>query len=416
MCQRGQATCIDSANAPDGTACPPGACTRGTCLAPTTINANIDVSKTAVTPGRACAEAPAYSVVNLTTSAAMLTPIPDAGCLASGDEVLLINLQGAPGAISNVGNWELLEINNVMGSVVTFKSTKTKNYGFAANGDAGIGVGPTDQKVALVRVPNFGTLAVTSGVTVTTAGWNGLVGGVLAIHAATLNLNGALSTAGLGYRGGRWSEDNERCSNNVTTEPGESIAGPPTGGSTANNVGAPGGIGAASGIVFAGSTPLTAPPINSGASHATVGGMGMNGNGRTVGGPGAVYGVADASQLTMGSGPSGNMSCRFGFSGPALAPGAELLAGGIILLIANQLNVGSAGAITASANTASRSTSASGGYVFLRGSSLSLGTERVTAVGGVATGIGGTLTAGDGYIVISGTTVTGTTKPIAHQL
>jgi len=413
MCQGDQASCVDSANAPDGTACSPGTCTRGTCLAPSTITANIDLSKTAVTPGRACAEAPVYSVVNLAASTAMLTPIPDAGCLTSGDEVLLINLQGAPGAISNVGNWELLEINNVTGSVVTFRSTKMKSYGFAANGDAGIGVGPVDQKVALVRVPNFGTLAVTSGVKVTTSGWNGLVGGVLAIHAATLNLNGALSTAGLGYRGGESSEDDQSCSDNVTTQPGESISGPPTAGSTTNNVGAPGGIGAASGIVFAGAG---LSPLNSGASHATPGGMGGNGNGRTIGGPGAVYGVADASQLTMGSGQSGNISCSGGFPGPALIPGAESLAGGIVLLIANQLNVGSTGAITASANNASRDVSASGGYVFLRGSSLSLGTARVTAVGGVATENGGTVTAGDGYIVVSGTTVTGTTKPTAHQL
>jgi len=410
MCQGGQATCVDSANAPDGTMCSPGTCTRGTCLAPATINTNVDLSTMVVTTGRACAEAPAYSVVNLTASAAMLTPIPDAGCLASGDEVLLINLQGAPGAISNVGNWELLEIINVMGSVVTFRSTKTKSYGFAANGDAGIGVGPTDQKVALVRVPNFGTLAVASGVKVTTSGWNGLVGGVLALRAATLNLNGTLSAAALGYRGGQSSEDG-RCSDSVTTEPGESIAGPPTAGSTANNVGAPGGIGAGFGIVFAGNTPL-----NSGASHATAGGMGRNGNGRTIGGPGVVYGVADGSHLTMGSGYSGNMSCRVGFPGPALIPGVVSLAGGIVLLLANQLNIGSAGAITASANNADRDVSASGGYVFLRGNSLSLGTERITAVGGVATGTGGTLTAGDGYIVVSGTTVTGVTKPAAHQL
>lgn len=263
--------------------------------------------------------------------------------------------------------------------------------------------------MALVRVPNFGTLAVTSGTTVTTSGWNGLVGGVLALHAATLNLDGALSTAGLGYRGGKWSED-AQCTESVTTEPGESIAGPPTAGSTANNAGAPGGIGAASGIVF------TNTPLNSGASHATAGGMGGNGNGRTIGGPGAVYGVADASQLTMGSGPSGNLSCAVGFPGPALVSVGAPLAGGIVLLIANQLNVGSAGAITASANTSSRDISASGGYVFLRGSSLSLGIARVTAAGGVATGVGGTLTAGDGYIVVSGTTVTGTTKPAAHQL
>jgi hypothetical protein len=301
MCQGEQATCIDSADASDGTSCSAGACTRGACLAPATINANLDLSTTPITPGRACAEAPVYSVMALTASQATLTTAPDVGCLHGGDEVLLINHQGAPAAISNVGNWELLEIDNVTGNVVAFRSPKMKSYG-SGNGDAGIGAGPADQKVALLRVPNFGTLAVTNGVKVTTSAWNGVVGGVLAIHAATLNLDGALSTAGLGYRGGNWSEDDQTCSESLTTQPGESIAGPPTAGSTANNVGGPGGIGAASGIVF------TSSPITSGASHATAGGIGGNGNGRAIGGPGAVYGVADASQLTMGSGPSGNLS------------------------------------------------------------------------------------------------------------
>ena len=58
--------------------------------------------------------------------------------------------------------------------------------------------------------------------------------------------------------------------------------------------------------------------------------------------------------------------------------------------------------------------------MFIRGGTLSLGASRVTALGGSAPGQGvnnGTLvTAGDGYIAVKGSSVTGTTSPAADQL
>jgi hypothetical protein len=90
------------------------------------------------------------------------------------------------------------------------------------------------------------------------------------------------------------------------------------------------------------------------------------------------------------------------------------------LIIAVTVTVGSTGSITASANMAARDISAAGGYIFIRGTTLSLGTGKVTAVGGSAPGSGnnaGTpVTAGNGYIVVKGTTVTGTTNPTANQI
>ena len=72
------------------------------------------------------------------------------------------------------------------------------------------------------------------------------------------------------------------------------------------------------------------------------------------------------------------------------------------------------------AGQASRDVSASGGYVFIRGSTLNLGTGRVTAIGGTGNGLGATAgistKSGDGYIVVKGKTVTGTTTPTAHVL
>lgn len=56
-------------------------------------------------------------------------------------------------------------------------------FGAAANSDSGVGIGATDQNVALVRVAQFGTLDIAAGATITTAPWNGFVGGVIAVRA-----------------------------------------------------------------------------------------------------------------------------------------------------------------------------------------------------------------------------------------
>ena len=55
--------------------------------------------------------------------------------------------------------------------------------------------------------------------------------------------------------------------------------------------------------------------------------MGSNGGPRTVGAPGVVYGVDDASKLTIGSGQGGNVTCEYNFAGPALVDGNEFLTG-----------------------------------------------------------------------------------------
>ncbi len=92
-----------------------------------------------------------------------------------------------------------------------------------------------------------------------------------------------------------------------------------------------------------------------------------------------------------------------------------------MFLAAETLTVAATGNITATAPPVGRSTSASGGYVLLRGESIDVGTGRVTALGG--TGIGGNAStfgqdnwSSDGYIVIQATTVTGSTLPAANEL
>ena len=422
-CADGGATCVDGPPVDDGTVCagPDGGarlCTAGACLAPTVVSGNVNLSTATLTPGRTCvSEAPAFDVTGLTATTATVAAAPTGDCLVTGDEVLLVNLQGA-GAAPNTGNWELLKVAGVSGSTVTFTAPKTRDYGGASDGGSGdtnIGGGATEQKVALVRLPQLGHLTVNAGTTLTAAPWNGKTGGIVALRAAKLTVNGTISAAGLGYRSGRWSQDDTNCSDNVATEAGESVVGPALV-STANNGGGAGGISALNGVSFNGDTPMCA-----GSSHATAGQAGKNPKGRTLGSPGATYGVNDGTRLTMGSGNAGNVTCAVSASGPALVPAFTTTAGGIVLLLVGQLDVGAAGVVSAKANDEGRDTAASGGYVFIRGGALNVGTNRITALGATGTSVGGpfvgqTVKGGDGYVVLKGTSVTGTTTPTANVL
>ncbi len=423
VCTTDVGTCADGPDSDDGTACSTGLCTAGKCLAPSTIAVSTNLSTQSVTAGRTCAaEAPAFAVTALAANSATLSAAPTDDCLVSGDEALLINLQGSSAGTANVGNWELLRVATVVGSTVTFTTNKTRSYGATAGSDTGIGTAATDQKVALYRVPQFGHLTIAGGVTdggagdaaatLTASGWNGSIGGVIVLRAAKLTVDGTITAAGLGYRSGRWSQDDSDCDDNLLTESGESFTGPAVA-QTANNGGAAGGLSALTNDSFNSNTP-----VNASAGHAAAGAAGLNPNGRTIGDAGVAYGSNDAGTLTMGSGSAGNLTCEVGgTAGGKLIPAFATTAGGIVVLLAGQLDVGSEGTITASAKTEGRDTSSSAGYVYVKGGTLNVGTNRVTAIGGTAIpGTGGSVgnKSSDGYIVLTGSTKTGTTNPPAN--
>ncbi|HTQ06796.1 MAG TPA: hypothetical protein VMI54_23225 [Polyangiaceae bacterium] len=405
-----------NACASDGAACDGGLCSGGKCVGSVVIEGTTDLTQGPLTAGRACAESPEFAVLSLTATSATLGSAPASDCLAAGDEVLLINLQGGGGQTTNIGNWELLTIRDLSADTVSFTTPKQRTYGAGADSDDGIGSGVDDQKVALVRVPHFGALTIPAGQTLTSAAWDGSTGGVVALRAVTLDVAGTLSASSLGYRGGRWSTDSSECTENVGTEAGESIGG--LGGqTTSHNAGGPGGLGAGSGLRFVDDTPICAS-----AGHSAPGEPGINPNSRTPGEPGAAYGANDGSRLTLGSGAAGNITCSDVDTGPGLKAVNAGVAGGIVFLLVDTLTVEPAGGISATPIDASRDVSASGGYIFIRGNDLSVGDQRVTAMGGVAHS-GSSPTAGQsnqsspGYIVLqSGNAVEGTTNPAANVI
>jgi hypothetical protein len=408
-------TCIDGPSAPDGTLCSNGVCAGGACLGPTEIAADLNLTTDTITSSRACAEAPAFSVRKIELRGATLTSTPAGDCLVHGDEVLVINLQGSRTATANVGNWEVLPVDHVVGARVDFAESKAHAYGAQAGSDLGIGVGPLDQKVALVRVPKYGALTIASGAKVTANPWDGFTGGVVALRAGSIAVDGAITAATLGFRDGRWSRDDSNCADSLTTESGESIAGPSSA-STMRDSGGAGGIGAATGISFNGNTPVCST-----SGHATAGVPGTNGNGRTIGPPGGIYGAGDGSRLTMGSGAAGNVTCDVIPMGPIYV---DLMghAAGIVLLLTGDVRVGASGQIVAAPLNRGRDTAASGGYVLIRGHDLDIGDQRITALGGIALGGSPSTSnvmnpAGDGYVVFETTgTVTGTAAPAANVI
>jgi hypothetical protein len=341
-------------------------------------------------------------------SAQLLTAV-ESDCLAPGDEVLLINLQGAPGAVRNVGNWELLRLASVDGSALTFVDEKQRFYG-DGDDDENLGTEPGTQRVALVRVPRFGVLDVTETGSISAAPWDGQQGGVVALRAGELKLAGRIDASSLGYRSGRWSEDNISCFQSLATEAGESISGLGAA-TTAKNEGASGGL-AAGNAAFNSNTPVLATP-----GHASSGEPGANGGARTIGLPGSAYGAADGTRLTMGSGPGGGLRCTEEDHVPRLVsmPGQ---AGGIVLLLVDEVDVAETGSISASPPAAARDIAFAGGYVMLQGERLALGTDRVTARGSTGGGINGPTAnfqnrASPGYVVLRAANIQGSTDPDA---
>jgi len=178
-----------------------------------TVSSNTSINTTNLISGRSCADggdAVNYSVTALTSNTATLESAPSSGCLAVGDEVLLINLQGTQGSVVNVGNFETLRIQSISGKVVTFTTSKTKYYGDGATDDSNLGTGVNNQKVMLQRVPNYTDVTVNSGANFYPDAYSpstGL-GGVMFFRATgTVSVAGTIHATGKGFPGGAGGVD-----------------------------------------------------------------------------------------------------------------------------------------------------------------------------------------------------------------
>jgi hypothetical protein len=379
-----------------------------------------NLGTTNVAAGRVCADggdAVSYSVTALDATTATLATSPGVGCLAVNDEVLLINLQGTAAASGNVGQYETLRVAGVVGATVTFVGPKTKSYGSGAMDDAGLGTTAASQRVAIVRVPNFASITIAAGATLTTDAWNGGKGGVLFLRSAgAVVVAGTLSLDGKGYRGGG------RPPNVLQAGfQGESYGGLGTALQAALRGGGGGGLGDA------------CASFGSAGGGAGYGGPGLSGTTNCTGRGAAVYGDPALTMLFFGSGGGSGGNDNVLADNPQGGVGGA--GGGILVIKAGSITVtgllasrglAGQGNTTPTCNGASTvdcwdysgpGGGGAGGAVFLSAGQLTVGISLVTAVAGVG-GVGGTTTGGAGgagrialrYI----TAITGTSSPAAN--
>ncbi|MGB6839304.1 MAG: LamG-like jellyroll fold domain-containing protein, partial [Microgenomates group bacterium] len=211
--------------------------------------------------GRSCADggdAVSYSVTGLTSNTATLSSTPSSGCLAAGDHVLLINLQGTFSASTNVGNHEILKISSISINTITFTTNKTKYFGNGASDDTNIGTTTSNQRVVLQRIPQYTDVTVNSGVSLYANSWDGTKGGVLAFKASgTATVTGTITMSSRGYLGGKTVGSAPGDRERPGGQGGESYCGPrgaPGNHSSNGGDGAGGGGSGASGnLLIAGS-------------------------------------------------------------------------------------------------------------------------------------------------------------------
>lgn len=424
------------------------------------ISVSADINTTNSISGRTCADggdAVNYSVTALTSNTATLSSSVSAGCLSSGDDVLLINLQGISTAYSNVGNYEILEVSSVSGSTVTFSSNKTEYYGDGSSDDLNLGTARTNQRVMLQRVPNYTNLTVNSGINFYPTLWDGIKGGVLAFKASgTVTTTGTIHASGKGYAGGSGG----LTSTTSTAYGGESICNVNSGGrggnfshydgydalcggggggiisigatnrygdgglgtATTGGAGGAGGLGggnpAKAGSGGGGGYGLTGLP---GSLNGISGGVDFSGDGgRNGGGSGGSYGIADLSKLYFGSaGGGGGVSVSNGGVGGRGA--------GIIIIIGDTVNV--TGSIAAKGSQGGKSNGSStsyfaggggsgaGGSIKIVGDSITIGTSLISASGGIAStgyrpgGVGGVGRIAIEYV----SSISGTSTPTSNN-
>jgi hypothetical protein len=111
---------------------------------------------------------------------------------------MLINQQGSSTPdTDDVGKYEFLKIASVSGSNLNLQTAVRRSY----DGNDNF----ASQKVMVQRVPQWTTVTIENGGTLTATAWGGTTGGIIAFRATgavTINSGGAINANALGYRGG----------------------------------------------------------------------------------------------------------------------------------------------------------------------------------------------------------------------
>lgn len=312
---------------------------------------------------------------------------------ANGDIVIIHQTKG-----TGAGNWELNKITSGAASTSwTMAYTLTNTYNAGAQA---------------YKINQYSSVNIAGGVNIGGMAYNGSTGGIYAfICNGTATIAGSISEAGGGFKGGAgtWSNlgGNGTGATNGAGYTGDSITGvgnhvsDGTGGlrSPANSGGGMGG-----GVTNSGSEG------GAGAGHGTAG--------TTTGGNsgGTTYDTANLVTASLGSGGGGGNDWEHVEIG-----GSGGYGGGFILIIAKTIvvsgqinNYGATGNARPGGNGYGGG-GGSGGSVLLKGQIVTLGSNLVSAVGGVGLGVnpGGNGGVGRIHVDWGVSAPSGTTNPTA---
>ncbi|MFO0601652.1 MAG: hypothetical protein U0324_00690 [Polyangiales bacterium] len=237
------------------------------------------------------------------------------GTFLAGRQVLVHQTLG-----SGAGNYERATIASVAGGALTLTAGLSRAYGAGAQ---------------VVQVQEYVNLTVNAGALLTAPAWDGTTGGILALDAADVSVNGIINMVGLGYRG-RNHGCRYLCARGFQ---GESSLG--LGGVTISANGAGGGGGGAG-------------------QDGAAGGGGGHGVAGAGGGSGGCGACAEACPIPGGAGGgavgTANLTASIFFGGAGGEGGADEdggnpgrggHGGGIIFIRANTVSVSATGFITA---------------------------------------------------------------------
>ncbi|MBE2224623.1 MAG: hypothetical protein IAF02_23995, partial [Anaerolineae bacterium] len=134
--------------------------------------------------------------------------------LSPGDLILIYQAQGASFtnsnndadygsfAYQNAGHYEFAIVASVsaIDNQITIDASNTPPYACSGLSNT---YSPVNGRLQVVRVPQYTSLTIDNGTTVTAVPWNGTRGGIVALHVQyDLIVNGAIDASGMGFRGG----------------------------------------------------------------------------------------------------------------------------------------------------------------------------------------------------------------------
>ena len=318
----------------------------------------------------------------------------DSNGFGTDDEILIIQIQNS--SEGEAGTYEYKQISQISGNDITLSSALDNNY-FSGTFDQ---TGATITQI--VRIPQYTSVTINSGSSITAFPWDGYIGGVVIFRAETVTIDngGSIDVSEKGYRGGPYGPINNRDGYQGESYLGKGIGGAGYGLGKMNNMGGGGSYICGGGGEHGGGATDSDPWTGSGDTYAR---------------KGSEYGIGDLSKIFFGSGGGG----QWNGNDPNPSDGGD--GGGIIIVYADSI-VASTDSFLANGQTTNGiqygsysygSSGGAGGSIFLHATTIEGDSNFCRAVGGLGnhlpTRVGGD--GGVGRIRLDYDTLTGTTFP-----